>query len=43
MDKHFSLPRKLVNYGRKKFYNIDPWEDISSLDVEVTVCREVYA
>ncbi len=23
-DKHFSLLRKSVNYGRKKFYNIGP-------------------
>jgi hypothetical protein len=23
--KHSSLLRKLVNYGRKKFYNIGPW------------------
>ncbi len=24
-DKHSSLLRKSVNYGRKKFYEIDPW------------------
>ncbi len=24
MDKHSSLLRTLVNYGRKKFYNIGP-------------------
>jgi hypothetical protein len=24
MDKHFRLLRKLINYGRKKFYNIGP-------------------
>jgi hypothetical protein len=24
-DKHFSLLRKFVNYGRKKFYKIDTW------------------
>jgi hypothetical protein len=23
MDKHSSLLRKLVNYGQKKFYNIE--------------------
>jgi len=25
MDKHYSLLRKFVDYGRKKFYNIGPW------------------
>jgi hypothetical protein len=25
MDKHSSLLRKFVNYGRKKFYSIGPW------------------
>ncbi len=25
IDKHARLLRKLVNYGRKKFYNIGPW------------------
>ncbi len=25
LDKHSSLLRKFVNYGRKKFYNIGPW------------------
>ncbi len=25
MDKHSSLLRTFVNYGRKKFYNIGPW------------------
>ncbi len=24
-DKHFSLLRTFVNYGRKKFYNVGPW------------------
>jgi len=24
-DKHSSLLRKFVNYGRKKFYDIGPW------------------
>jgi hypothetical protein len=26
-DKHSSLLRTIVNYGRKKFYNIGPWND----------------
>ncbi len=25
VEKHSSLLRKFVNYGRKKFYNIWPW------------------
>jgi hypothetical protein len=25
MDKHSSLLRTFVNYSRKKFYNIGPW------------------
>jgi hypothetical protein len=25
MDKHSSLLQKSVNYGQKKFYNIDTW------------------
>jgi len=25
MDKHSSLLRKSVNYGRKKFYSTGPW------------------
>ncbi len=25
MDNHFKLLQTLVNYGRKKFYNIGPW------------------
>ncbi len=30
-DKHSSLLRKFVNYGRKKFYNIDPWSQSALL------------
>jgi hypothetical protein len=27
-DKCSSLLQKVVNYGRKKFYNIGPWKDV---------------
>jgi hypothetical protein len=33
MNKHTSLLRKLVNNGRKKFYNIGPWEFSQSYSV----------
>jgi hypothetical protein len=26
-DKHSTLLQTIVNYGRKKFYNIGPWPD----------------
>ncbi len=36
-DKHSSLLRKFVNYGRKKFYNIGPW--YCHLDTTLTLCH----
>ncbi len=33
MDKHTSLLRKLVNYGRKMFYNIRPWWNYYAADL----------
>jgi len=32
-DKHSSLLRKLVNYGRKKLYNIGPRPDINTANI----------
>ncbi len=38
-DKHSSLLQKFVTYGRKKFYNIGPrdqiWAEFSSLEVAI--------
>jgi hypothetical protein len=31
-DKHYSLLRKSVNYGRKKFFNIGPSKDFADND-----------
>ncbi len=30
MDERSSLLQKVVTYGRKKFYNIDTWTELSS-------------
>jgi hypothetical protein len=30
-DKHSSLLRTLVNYGRKTFYNIGPWDNVRDI------------
>jgi hypothetical protein len=30
-DKHSSLLRTLVNYGRKKFDNIGPWGNVRDI------------
>ncbi len=27
-DKHSRFVPKIVNYGRKKFYNIGPWSNV---------------
>ncbi len=35
MDKHASLLRKLVNYGRQMFYNIRPWWNYYATDVSL--------
>ncbi len=39
-DKHSSLLRKFVNYGNKKFYNIDPWPEAKpSLEVKQALMK----
>ncbi len=40
MDKHSSLLRTFVNYGRKKFYNIGPWNEFSTSDALHLRCYE---
>ncbi len=34
-DKHSSLLRKSVNYGHKKFYNIEPWPEVNDTEKQV--------
>jgi hypothetical protein len=41
-DKHSSLLRKFINYGRKMFYKIGPWYNITSAQCYKTFLSVIY-